>query len=428
MGDFDKRMEQIINERTNFNQNIRENNRDTIEFEDNASYQKGMPLRSQFTIKKPIKYDKWSNHLKKGEKCVVNDYDVGKEFAPIKTSMDKISSQVDPKTICSNEIEKLTCNIFNEIIGYQFNGSFLINGIGLYSNFSSLYIVSNGVTEIELKNYFNFPKKETLVMGLSEILNTLYKNIKMINMWVVGGNVPCKKKYQELMNGFNVMFKIDGEDLHNEVNRLNYYVYKTINKTLKRTFILENLSNLQLMFACILCIKPIIYYDRLVMINGIQFLKSYNNTYNYFEDESNEMLEIANNGLAIGFIKPKKKYFSNFNSEYIRDYFTRMKQTNFYKILIPNIIDNIKVRLTSLLKLNIHNIFKRITSNKLFPESVVLQDSVQNTHIEFYKLHYTTDKTKYHTTRIFKCDCDFIYYIRNELLNLIFTIGIYKFK
>jgi hypothetical protein len=128
---------------------------------------RGLPMRSQYTFKKPV-YD-GNEHLdfnlfdENPSKLNVKHFDPSEnneiDYSDIATSMMKLSSQVSPQVICSEGIDKLNNNLFYYLFDMVKGNTYTVNGIGLYNLFASLYLLSDGATEIELKKFFDFPKK-----------------------------------------------------------------------------------------------------------------------------------------------------------------------------------------------------------------------------------------------------------------------------
>lgn len=455
-----KNLERLLSERDAiFNRDTDDNNEFTGEITGDVmkidSSERGLPMRSQYTFKKELADDNnFDFELFKNRpvKSNVKYYDPSMNSnidvigADIMTSMTKLSSQIDPASICSDNIGNLNNDIFHYLFKFMNNNIYTVNGIGLYNMFASLYLSSDNISEIELKKFFNFPKKETLHNGLNAINNNLYKISKMMNMqnfMLIGNDVPYDSEYYNNIKKFCTLIRIDISKPTQEANKINMLINKINGEELRHVVNADNIDNLQMMFIMTSIIKPIWMYKfddiKVAIFNGTvddrkeYFLHSVNKTFGYYEDNSFQLLEIkcAGEDLYMGILLHKDGLIIDINNTKLNFFITNMKELKLDEVFIPTFKQELKLRYNSCLKnMGLHSVFTKITSKSLFPEGIVLQDIVQNVKIYIENngnsLSDTCEIKKYKSNRSFIANTPFIYYFRLVKTNTIIMIGSYQ--
>lgn len=430
------------------------------EFSDDEDheFERGMPMRASYTIKKPI-YEENSHidfDLLKDDKKIkrrhIGFYDPAQienvGFSDIMSSMEKISTQVNPINICSKGIEKLNSNFFNYFVELFDKKGFLIDGYGLYYLFSSLYLSSAGTTEIELKNYFGFPKKDTIFKGLMEMSNhvNLDNSINIKNLMIVSNNVSFNPKFYEDIKNFCLLVVINSNHINDESMKINYLVNKLMNQKMRISIMPENLDNLQMMFLSVGVIHPIwispfdkvtkgVFYGRenfSMDERPVKYLHSVGKTYGYYEDTERQILEIRcfDNKIVMGFVLNKDE-----NENYVLDdqklhfYISNIKESVMNEVKIPVFSQDHKIRYTNIFKeTNLKSVFIKILAPDLFPENTVLHDVVQNIRIIVDNTLVASNKETnrgYRTVRKFIAERSFMYYIRTSHARTILFSGVY---
>ena len=429
--DHDKCVERLMIEREHFNQDPRAGNSNRMgnngynNDDDNEDFARGMPKRSQYRTKEPmIDENNTRNDFDLMDKTGVNrdikQYDpkelsTSTEFAEISQSMNKMSTQLKPINMCSNGIEKVGKIIFDNTLKLL-KQNFQINCFGVYSIFASLFMISNGTTEIELKHYFDFPKRENLKEGLLEIMGVLSKlepYINFKNLFLLAENVPRNERYLSHIT-FSDLLKIDSNSQEKEAIIINKYVDEIMKTKMKRTAVIDTIDNLQLIFVSLLRLNPIIDFDEMVkgkfLDRSQYFINIKNDVCFYFEDDKNKILEIkCNHGyLNMGIITSKKTTNIDVDINTIKFYIDKLKEMPFDQVTIPVIQEQIKLKYTNLLKeTELSSVFVGINATNAFPESVKLQDVFQNTTINFMKRETTNGKSEYNTMREIIFDKEF---------------------
>ena len=133
--------------------------------------ERGMPSRPTVNIRKNIHEQNVHPEylLRKGREQTknMNPFDpfaTSGGFAEINADT-KITQSTKVESLCSENINSLSI-FFVKNLAKVLVSPFVISSIDIYRAFASLYLSSKGNTEIELKNYFEFPRKELLVENL----------------------------------------------------------------------------------------------------------------------------------------------------------------------------------------------------------------------------------------------------------------------
>lgn len=413
--------------------------------------ERGLPMRSQYTIKKPL-YDQNETQFDIFDKTKPSNLQIKNNdpyttpeqiatYANINESTEKISNQINPFIISLNNINTINLKLFEYIQEIVCNKSIIINGIGLNNLFSSLYLVSNGLTEIELKKFFNYEKKNILYKGLisiNEMTHSLSKIIKMRNIMIISDNVPYNPNYYNSIKHLCLLIKINHNNPVDEARKTNMLIRKIMkDDNIKNLVTPDNFRNLQLMFLTTAIIKPVwnnkfdeIIIDMFNRSKKMKFMISRYKSYGYYEDEIYQLLEIncMNNCAMMGFILTKKIEIDKI-SDTIKHMIDNMKKCIFDEVRIPCFEQNLKMRYNNTLKdLGLNSIFTQITSSTMFPEKIVLQDVIQNIKIVINNTFIDSNETVkgYKTTKKFIVDRPFIYYIRIPKTNTILFIGTYE--
>lgn len=428
-----------------------------------SSIDRGLPMRSQYTKKRP-QYDQ-NDHLdfnlfdtKPITKKVTN-FDPsliqgsgGLEFADISLSMTNMSTQLSPITLCSTQIDRLNNNLFYFLYDL-YNQSYMTNGLGLFILFAMLFFCSNGITEIELKKVFDFPKKDELYEGLINIQNQLNNNQHLINFknfMILGNEVPYDPKFYETIKEFCILIRVDISKPFSESKKINEVIKKLLDLNnsdmlVKNIVTADSLDKLQLMLLTTCVVHPIwekpfdkiiegkfLSYDRELQI---KYLHSIANAYGYFEDNEHQVLEIKCIGgeMTMGFILHKNNINNDVDDVKLHYFVSHMKECILDEIKIPTFDRDYKIRFNNTLQnLGLSSVFTKISCPKFFPENVVLHDVVQNIKIIVDNKFIPENKNKqtkskgYITDRKFICDKPFIYYFRMVKTNTILLIGLYQ--
>ena len=194
-------------------------------------FDKGMPLRSSFTVKKS-RFDDNShldfnlyNKINNSEKKNVTYYDDSNagEYAGLDEAMKTITRGVDPYETCISDITNTTCWMHSNMFMVS-KEDYIVNGFGLFSGFGVIYMISQGNTELEVKNYFGFQEKRHLNAGLLTIrekLNEHRNQIVMDNYLINDRYIPSSKKTANKLKNLIFNIVINKSCVDEEQHRIN---------------------------------------------------------------------------------------------------------------------------------------------------------------------------------------------------------------
>lgn len=444
-----------------FNNSRNDDNDDDDESMDGNIYDKGMPVRSSFTIRKS-KYDNNAHNdfdlfrkIKgnKNKNKILNGYDgygdgygdedvnIGDQgFADIDEAMKPITNGNDPYEICISDINSTTCwfhsNMFNVIMS-----DYIVNGIGLFTAFGTMYLLSGGNTELELKNYFGYQDKKHLnagILTLRENINRYRDQIMFDNYIINDMSIPSNSNVAKSLKKLIFNIVINNKYPDEESNRVNSII-NTISK-MPNVVSPNTISGTDISIITLSKIKPIWAYkiDNIVnskfLLNGEYVSQKYvsfnGKTFNYHEDAEKQLLEMPLFGdeYVIGIVLNKKGVSKSTNLKDLTVSINYMKPTVLDEVIIPMIKKRYKTRLNKTLqKTGLNVIFNNNNISELFPEGGSLSDCIQYIDIDFGKQcgNKRCDNKGYRTTRKFICNTQFEYYLRNSTINCIISFGRY---
>lgn len=407
--------------------------------DDTQRYDQGMPIRSQYNIKKPLHdsnmYTDFDIFYKQKNQSDfnVNSYDPnngnGSGFADIMTSMTKISNHVQPVAMCSNGIESTGMNLFNKLSDSLQGMPYVTNSYGLYNLFASLYLASTGTTEIELKNYFNFPKKEHIDKGLNEIINdtnSVGKIFNSKNLIIIGNDVPYNMHYCDSIRDLGIVFRVNISNPAEEAERVNKLIGRLMGQEMRRTLVANNIEDLQVMFVNLLIFRPIwnVPFDKVIRgtFNGaekrnVEYLYGVGKSFGYYEDNLIQLIEVKclKQSSSMGIILSKDNEMAMFDDTKLKFYISHLKDVVLDEVKIPKFRQDFKMRYNSILKsTGLNTVFTKIIAPDFFPETSVLHDVVQNVSVIVDNIHGHQHETNrgYRTARKFMVTRPFTYYFR----------------
>lgn len=412
------------------------------------TFDKGMPMRSQYHIKKPV-YNE-TPHLdfelfdeKEVEETDIDYYDPGTGgFSDIHASMNTMSSQIDSKSVCSKGIESLGFFLLNNMIPI-IDESFVINSISLYNIFGALYIASKGNTEIELKNYFSYPKRDTLYKGLTEItdgLESINKHVRLGSYILFSNRFAYNTKFYEFIQPLTDIKRVDNNNPKNESDVINRLINRMMGGTMKNMVTPDNLYDMDIILLNSAVITPIWkqkvdYIDEKVFKSSCgnmrcEYITFVGKTHGYYEDSKIQIVELccAGDKLTMGIIVAKEYEIPKLNDERIHFYIQHLKPTILDEVSIPIFKTQTKLRYTNILKkTELKTVFMDLNIPEFISDGCKLDDVIQNIEITISGRSINTreDNRGYRTIRKFVASTSFIYYFRYAPTNTIITLGIY---
>lgn len=367
---------------------------------------------------------------------------VGAGFADVPSSMAKMSSQLNPVSVCSTQIDRLNNNLYYFLFEVYEN-AYVTNGYGLFNLFASLFFSANGMTEIELKKFFGFPKKEELYKGLMKInkcMESVERMLNYKNFLIIGSDLPYDPHYHDTIRDFCILVRVDVSKPFNEAKKLNEMIKKIMGTELRNIVTPENLDRLQLMLLTTATLHPVWASPFDKITKGIfygykydeklNFLHAIGKPYGYFEDTEHQMLEVkcAGNELVMGFLLYKKEVDTSIDDVKLHFYVSHMKECVVDEVRIPIFEQDFKIRYNNTLNnLGLSTVFTKMICPKFFPENVVLQDVVQNIRVTVDGASVESSKDSanrgYKSAKKFICDKPFLFYFRLVKTDTVLMMG-----
>lgn len=420
------------------------------EFDGSEFYDKGMPIRSSYTVKRS-RYDN-NSHLDfdlyqkidkhNTDKILYSESTGNNDYANLDEAMKTITRGVDPYETCISDVNATTGWLYSNMYVFS-KDDFVVNGFGLFSGFGAIYLISQANTEIELKNYFAFQDKRHLNAGLLTIRESLNKQrdqITIDNYLINDKNIPSNmnvsKKLKALI--FNIVINRDYPD--EEADRVNNIV-RTVSK-MNDVVSANTLSKSDISLISLAKISPVWAYkiENIVKarfhnnnytndIGILDFIRFLGKTFDYYEDAEKQLIEVPLYGdvFSIGLILSK-----NNNTRLPTDLKSLTVAINYFKptvldeVLIPIIKKRFKMRMNKTLqKTGLNLVFMEEDLVGLFPEKGTINDCIQYVDIDFgtKTSNKRCDNKGYRTTRKFIANREFEFYLRNIQTNCIMIMG-----
>lgn len=449
-------------ERFNQNKNIGEITGDSLEI---SMIDKGMPLRSNcnFSKKKNIEDEKGHNRF--------TDFDIFEEDKQLNLDI----SYYDPdggkmcgfddiieKSVLHNsdplELVNYTVNDFNwymmENIKNLLNENIFYTTTGILTLMGTLYIASNSQTENNLLNYFNFPEKQTLFDGLNELNSQINQSqcIDIKNFIFMGQDYELNELYTKYIENMVNVYTLKNNDPQNEANKINIWLNKIYGNLPGNIFNSNHIKNLDTTCLSVGVLRTVwkTPFEKIILhtfkgkeIANKQFMYNSSKTYDYFEDNIAQLIELPmyDNILSMGIILPKTDINMSHNSKIqlpqigIKEfnlYISNLKPTNLDEVAIPKFNQHSKIRISSIFKkTGLENLFAKLEIPELTKKSSMLTDVIQNIYL-IVDNKYMQSKDKYDnynrgakSNRKFIADRSFIYYFRCIKTNTVIMTGQY---
>lgn len=424
-------------------------------------FDQGMPVRSSFSVKRS-KYDN-NSHLdfdlfSKVDNRELNDVgysDNGGDYAILDEAMKPITSGSNPYETCVMDVNSTTCWMHSNMYHIS-KEDYIVNGLGLFSAFGVIYLISTGNTELELKNYFGYQDKRHLNAGLLTIREDInrYRNQLIIDNYIINDkNIPSMgntaQKLKKLI--FNIVINRDyAEQEAERVNNIIKTVSRMSNVVSANTISLSDIS-----LITVAKLTPIWAYkiDQIVKSNSHSksntksnsnsntesnapsFIKFIGKTFDYYEDAERQIVEVPlyersnhtdDSILVIGLVINKRGMQESTELKVLTTALNYMKPTVLDELMIPIIKKRYKTRLNKTLqKTGLNVTFMEQDMSGLFPEGGTINDCLQYVDINFGTKsgNKRCNNNGYRTTRKFICNTTFEFYLRNTKTNCIMMFG-----
>ena len=447
----------------NNNKNIGEITGDLFDI---TEIDKGMPFRSNYnTAKKRTPeqdkdgYNRYTDFDIFEEKEQTN-FDIS-YYDPNGAGMFNFD-EITEKSILTNsdplELVNYTINDFNwymlENIRNLLRENTFYLTIGIMNLMSTLYIGSSGQTENYLLNYFNFSEKNIIHDGLQQINEYINKSqcFDMKNIIVTKNNI-INNSFVNHMEKICDIIVISNNNPNQEASKINTWLNKIYGNLLGTVMSEDHIKKMNTTCLCVGLLRTVwkIPFDRILKrpfnknvnstvnnikkIRELEFMYNSGKAYNYFEDNTSQIMEIPfyDNTINMGIIMPKDnpQVLPKFGLKDFDVFISNMKMTIMDEVLIPKFVQHSKMRISSILKkTGLDNLFTQMNISELTNNSIILSDVIQNMYIIVDNKHIKYGNDDEHTRgvnskRSFIVDKPFIYYFRCVQTNTIIITGLF---
>lgn len=431
--------------------NVKKNNNITnFNFDNFTNANRGMPIRGQNISHKRFNKDQVEETP---EFIIKNTNNKTNNINPYsKDTKFSIFSDINENSNLSSSLENdnVTIQSINDFslfllknLNNVLTSPFVINTFDIYSAFSSIYLASRGNTEIELKNYFNFPKKDILQDGLNKIIK-LFKEttFKTGNCLLFNDKITFNPDFYKLINNISKLRKINVNNILSEVNNVNNIVNAITEHNMKKSITHNNLEKLNILLLTLGYFKPTIIInssDKPQLIKNIFTSKFYNKiTVDYvsinnvmtgfIENNNFNILEFALDDAKtmLGIVSPKI-IISQITEKDIINSLDKFKVVYFNNITFPLFAIQTKLRFRNIFKkTDLKTVFEDINCPDLFKDNTNIDDVLQNVEINIFpefKNIKLDSKNKNNKNLII--NNTFIFYLRLRENLCLLTLGVY---
>lgn len=410
---------------------------------------KGLPFRPQSSSKKKINNSRnVFELLQENDKPLrIKSFEENSNYADVDESMGLITNSLNTFDQVINDTSRITSWLFDKIYYTSQDPNIMINGLGLVNLSAVMYFISNGKTEMDISEFFGFNEKRELNAGLLTIRDKIipYRNqISFDNYLICDSRFPINTKLSHSLKKLIFTIILNKSDMKYESKRINHMINSLSGLDYEDLISIRTLTKCELGIYSIMKIKPIWNIPLKSIQMGV-FQPDYSNDkyemeyldfgsceLKAYDDPEISMVEIpivkpkGQSPFSIGICKSKtnKNVSSFLDFKKLSSCIRYLKSSNFESVIIPRLQTMTKIRLNkTLYKNGLNSVFDDPKFDSMFPEGIRLNDIVQYSSIDF-----TTSSTKKkikscHSTRRFICNQSFIYYLRNEEINLILMIG-----
>jgi serine protease inhibitor len=410
------------------------------------SYDRGMPMRSNVEFKgnsnfnQPNDFDVFMN-----SGGLNNSRNLGKSVSSFERSTNnyadidvdtKLTEQVQDKSICVSGINNYGLFLLQNLLRIM-KQPFVSSPILIYSIFSAIYLGSEGNTNVELKNYFNFPRNDVLHSGINYLLDLFTSTqISFGNCIIFADNIEHNQEFCKYINNLTKIRKVNSTNAEREAENINNIIIHSTSPHMKKSIIKDNIYNCDVLCLSYASIEPIWYSEFYKVVPDIfnseylgrletKFMIASNQTFGYYDTPYYQVLEIAaQNNIAFGIILGN----IDLNQKIYDRIILNLKPTILDEVKIPMFKIQTKVRYTNILKeTDLKTIFLDLNVPELFTSTCKLDDVIQNIEIKITNkfISKKINNKNIKTVKKFQAISTFIYYLRQTDTNTLLFIGSY---
>ncbi len=386
------------------------------ESKNNTGFDKRMPMRPSYNINTPIyEFERRTQSSNRN----ISSYDRSNNFADIDADT-KLSHNLQSNTTCANGINNYGLFFFDNMIQVM-NGAFVFSPYLIYSTFAALYLSSDGNTEIELKNYFSFPRNDILLEGLKQ----LQFKLNMGNCIIFNDEISYNQQYCNTINQFTKIRKVNRINAEKEAFEINAIITKMTGNT-KKSISADNIRQSNVILLNYACIKPVWYanFSKVTRENNIEFMYAYNQPFGYYDQPNLQVLEIASvDNLCFGIVYGD----IDLNDKTLKMITSSLKPVILQEVKIPKMKIQTKLRYINILKeTELKTVFNDLNAPQLFNDQCEVSDCLQNIEFEVSNNNVPAKiQGAMKTTKKFIINQSFRFYLRSVVNDCIILLGSY---
>jgi hypothetical protein len=438
------------NESNDENANIGRITRNNFDRGFDRKLDRGMPFRSEVNIRKNLHnqnihpdYILRNNTPTRSTKAFdpfdsqVNNTTGG--FADVMADT-KISSGTKVESLCTDNINNLSVFFVKNLVKIV-GTPFVISTVDIYNIFAALYISSKGNTEIELKNYFEFPRRDLFVEGYANILADLQNNSEQIkngSCILFNSDLSINPEMCSHFSKLSKVRKINKSNISEEVSNINQIISKlVVNPDMKKSVSSSCIADLNVLLLTYAYLNPTLLLNNIQMQIGrfesvfvgnvnVKYLIASEQIFGYTESDSMKILEICcDNSLVMFGIILLKGEGVNFDRNELNNAIKKIKPVLFNQIRFPLFNIKTKLKLRNVFKkTDLQTIFLDLNCPELFQDNTKIDDVLHNCEIKIDgKTKKVKSSTQYKSDKSFIVDRSFIFYTRLRKSSTLFSIG-----
>jgi len=362
-------------------------------------------------------------------------------FSDINTSS-RLSSDLENDNICSSGINDFSLFLLKNLNNIL-KSPFVINTFDIYSIFATIYLGSQKNTEIELKNYFNYPRKDILESGLNSLISEVRTNTKTGNCILFNDELTFNPDFYKLVSNISKMRKINVNSSTKEADIINQIVNDMVEHNMKKSVTSTNLEQLNMLLLTFGYFNPTINITGEYKLLKDNFNSKYFNNITtdyavltnchagFLETEKFKIVEFACNNdksknIMFGLLLPLVN-IAEIKENEISNNFKNFKLIKFNKIMFPLFTILTKLRFRNIFKrTDLLTVFSELSTPELFQDNSKIDDVLQNVQFNLYpNFNIIKTEDKRSPTRDIIFNRSFIYYLRLRDKTTLLSIGIY---
>lgn len=325
--------------------------------------------------------------------------------------------------------------------------SIIISPFSMIQLFAILYRGSKGITENELRDFFNFYDKNETLDSLIKLNKSFPQTLKRMNMIIIPNHIMLNQAFASHVIKLGNIIQIDASVPLTESQRLDSIIHSSTNGMINNIITPDMLNRGRDM----LLVNTLYFYCKWKKTFNPKYTKQEpffglqrypvhmmlekDGTHRYYEDNQYQVIEkdYADDVFAFGIVLPKDKYDKPLvDDEYFQYVISQLKPQKINMFKMPKFRHQSKVKIDNLFKkYGLRNIFERPDFSEILPSTnTYVSDIIHVAVIDVNETGIeTTAMTTYNSTSShsinFIANHPFLYYIRFRPTNTIIFTGLF---